>query len=82
MLKALEYLGEEPLDIALTVLFSTGRRPGGAGVQTGAFALQPTHALVTDVSFGYAPGGDRYHSGDMDGGPMIGYAPVLSRGGL
>lgn len=79
VLKALEYLGEEPLDIALTVLFSTREETGGAGVQTGAFALQPTHALVTDVSFGYAPGGDRYHSGDMDGGPMIGYAPVLSR---
>lgn len=79
ILKALEFLGEEPLDIALTVLFSTREETGGAGVQTGAFALRPTHDLVTDVSFGYAPGGDRYHSGDMDGGPMIGYAPVLSR---
>lgn len=79
ILKALEYLGNEPLDIALTVLFSTREETGGAGVQTGAFALAPTHALVTDVSFGYAPGGDRCHSGEMDGGPMIGYAPVLSR---
>lgn len=64
----------------LTAAFTLGEELGCRGAVTAAFSTAPTHAVVTDVSFGYTPDAPREKCGDMGKGPMIGVSPVISRG--
>lgn len=77
ILKAVEYLAGEILDCGLTVVFSSMEEVGGSGARTAAYSVSPTHALVVDVSFAYTPDSEKKNCGDLKGGPMIGFAPIL-----
>lgn len=77
VLKILELLGEEPLPCGLTVAFTTQEETGGVGAKTVASLVAPTHAVALDVSFGHTPDAPRHKCGLLDGGPMIGIAPIL-----
>jgi endoglucanase len=79
-LKALELLAGEELNCGLTVLFSSLEESGGMGAKTAAYEADPTHAIVVDVSFALTPDSDREKCGILGGGPMIGFAPILSSG--
>lgn len=79
MLRSLELLAGQLPDIGLTVLFALSEELGERGAKTGAFAVNPTHAIVVDVSYGYTPDSPREKCGDLKKGPMIGISPVLSR---
>lgn len=82
LLKALEYLEvkKKPLDCGLTVVFSSMEEIGGQGAKTAAYSLDPTHALVVDVSFAYTPDSQKEKCGEIKKGPMIGFAPILEAG--
>jgi len=77
---ALEQISDslENLDIGLSVLFSSMEEIGGQGAKTGAWQISPTHAIAVDLSFAYTPDAAREKCAEMDGGPMIGIAPILS----
>ena len=74
---ALEYLGHN-IPCGLTVQFSSMEEVGGMGAKTGAYQIDPTHAIVVDVSFACTPDSEQAKCGVLGGGPMIGYAPILS----
>lgn len=78
LIKALEWLKEEPLDCGLTLVFSAMEEVGGQGAQTAAWQLNPTHSLVIDTSFGHTPDAKSHECGSMGAGPMIGHAPLLN----
>lgn len=78
-LKALEYLADVELHCGLTVVFSTMEEVGGHGAKTAAYSVNPTHAVAVDVSFAHTPDADKEKCGQLKKGPMIGYAPILSR---
>lgn len=78
-IKALEYLGDLPLSCGLSVVFSTMEEVGGMGAKTAAYEVNPTHAIAVDVSFAHTPDARKETCGQLKKGPMIGYAPILSR---
>lgn len=80
LVKALEYLRLEdsPLNCGLTVVFSSMEETGHQGAKTAAFEINPTHAVVVDVSHGYMPLAKKEDCGELGKGPMIGFAPVLN----
>lgn len=79
LLRALDDLATTPADCGLTVMFSSMEEVGGQGAKTAAYAVNPTHAIVVDVSFAHTPDAPKERCGLIGKGPMIGFAPVLSR---
>lgn len=79
LLKALEYLDGQ-FDCGLTVVFSSMEEVGGQGARTAAYAVDPTHAVVVDVSFAYTPDSQKEKCGELCKGPMIGFSPILESG--
>lgn len=79
LVKALEYLdlAKNPLNCGLSVVFSSMEEVGCQGAKTAAFAVEPTHALVVDVSYAYTPDEQKENCGEIKKGPMVGFAPVL-----
>ena len=53
---------------------------GSAGAATAAFGLSPDVAIASDVSMAITPGDREDRCGRMDGGPMVGFSPILDRG--
>jgi len=78
LLYALELLRDVEPRCGLSVIFSTLEEIGGQGAKTAAHKLEPTHAVVVDVSFAHTPDSNRQKCGLMGKGPMIGTAPILS----
>ena len=77
LIKALEKLAD--INCGLTLMFSSLEETGGQGACTGAYGINPTHAIVTDVSFAHTPDSPREKCGILGEGPMIGIAPLLNR---
>jgi endoglucanase len=77
LMYALETLGGE-IPCGLTVQFSSMEEVGGMGAKTGGYRVNPTHAIVVDVSFAHTPDAEKVRCGIMGEGPMIGYAPILT----
>ncbi len=63
----------------VAVLLSAMEEVGGHGAATAAYGLDPQRSYCVDVSFGDWPGVAPHKSGKLGGGPMLGYAPILSR---
>ena len=63
----------------LALLFSAQEEIRLRGAATAAYRIHPDRALVVDVSFAAAPGVPEEKCGKLGAGPMIGYAPILSR---
>lgn len=78
VLRCLELCAQD-VSCGLTAVFSTGEELGMRGAVPAAYSVSPTHAIVTDVSFGMTPDAPREHCGEMGEGPMIGVSPTLSR---
>lgn len=78
LLCALEALNDAEPGCGLTVQFSSLEESGGMGAGTAAYAVEPTHAVAVDVSFGHTPDAPREKCGHIRGGPMVGFAPILS----
>ncbi len=78
MIEAARLIKDLAPGCGVTVLLSSMEEIGCQGARVGTFAIQPSHAVVSDVSFARThdiPEGRGYTLG---GGPMVGIAPVLS----
>lgn len=79
LLRALELLAEKGSKVGVDVLFSAQEETGGSGAKTGAFRSDAPEAIAVDVSFAWAPGIKDSECGKFGEGPMIGFAPCLSK---
>lgn len=79
VLRAGELLHERHPSCGVSVMLSTLEEVGGQGARTAAYALNPTHAIVVDVSFAKCEGAPRSVSATLGSGAMIGVAPILNR---
>ena len=79
LIKTLELLKGESLDVNVVLLLSSKEEIGEMGAKTGAFDIKPDIAIAVDVSFAYTQGEDREECGELEKGPMIGISPSLSR---
>lgn len=75
MIQACRMLKEMDTDCSITLMLSSMEETGGEGAQTATFGLNPTHAIVMDVTFASAP--------DMpkDKYPGLGEGPTITCGG-
>lgn len=67
------------LDCHVTALLSTREEVGHLAAGCAAFTVAPMQAIVVDVGFAQYPGCPDEVCGKLGEGPMIGFAPVLSR---
>lgn len=72
-------LNDRILDCGVTFAFTGREEVGCEGAKTAAYLIEPTEALVVDVTFGDQPGVSKEKTGRLGGGPMIGVAPSLDR---
>ncbi len=76
LLKALEYTKTEN---EITLVCSAQEETGGAGATCASFNVQADLSVSVDVSFATTPDSKESECGKMNGGAMIGYAPILDR---
>ena len=76
LLKALEYTKTEN---EITLVCSAQEETGGAGATCASFNVQADLSVSVDVSFATTPDSSDRECGKMNGGAMIGYAPILDR---
>lgn len=73
----MELVKDEKLNVHVAVLGSVQEETGGLGALTGAYAVKPDIALVTDVTFGDSP--DSQKGFPLGSGAAIGFSPVLDK---
>lgn len=76
LLKALEYTKTEN---EVTLVCSAQEETGGAGATCASFNAEADLSVSVDVSFATNPDSSDRECGKMNGGAMIGYAPILDR---
>ena len=76
LLKALEYTKTEN---EITLVCSAQEETGGAGATCASFNVQADLSVSVDVSFATTPDSSDRECGKMNGGAMIGFAPILDR---
>ena len=76
LLKALEYTKTEN---EITLVCSAQEETGGTGATCASFNVQADLSVSVDVSFATTPDSKESECGKMNGGAMIGYAPILDR---
>ncbi len=79
VIRALELLKNEDVSCDVVALFATQEEIGGAGATVASFAIEPTAAIATDVSFASTPDAPAHKCGKLGEGPMLGVSPVLDR---
>ena len=76
LLKALEYTNTNN---KITLVCSAQEETGGTGATCASYNISADLSLAVDVSFASTPDSNPKECGKMNGGPMIGYSPILSR---
>ena len=80
VIEAMRLLKGADLSCDVAALFAVQEEIGGAGASVAAFAMEPTAAIVTDVSFAATPDTPSHKCGKLGAGPMLGIAPSLHDG--
>ena len=78
ILHCLRQIGDDKHDVNIAVAFCVQEELGCRGVTPAVRRLQPTSAIVTDVSFALTPDADPRKCGKLGKGVMIGISPILS----
>lgn len=78
ILHCLRKIGEGKHGANIAVAFCVQEELGCRGVTPAVRRLQPTSAIVTDVSFALTPDADPRKCGKLGKGVMIGISPILS----
>lgn len=78
ILHALRSVSTNKNNVNIAVAFCVQEELGCRGVTPAARRLQPTNAIVTDVSFALTPDADPRKCGKLGKGAMIGISPILS----
>ncbi len=76
LLKALEYTKTEN---EITLVCSAQEETGGTGATCASFNVDADLSVSVDVSFAATPDSKPSECGKMNGGAMIGYAPILDK---
>ena len=77
VIQALNSLKDCALPCHVAALFAVKEEVGGHGALAASFGINPTAAVVTDVSFAAVPQEKASDCGVLGGGVMLGYSPVL-----
>lgn len=78
ILHCLRKIGDGKHGVNIAVAFCVQEELGCRGVTPAVRRLQPTSAIVTDVSFALTPDADPRKCGKLGKGVMIGISPILS----
>ena len=79
LVRCAELLSQKPLSCCLSLVCSVQEETGGSGAKTASYSLNPTEAVIVDVSYAEQPEVPSEKSGKMGDGPMIGISPTLSK---
>lgn len=79
VIKAVEKLKAAGCKNKITAVFTTREETGKGGASAAFYRLQPDLALITDVSFGEAPGIDGDKCAPLGSGAMICRSPILQK---
>ncbi len=79
VISACERLKKNSGGNSVTAVFTTREESGKGGATASFTRLQPDYALITDVSFGAAPGIPKEMSSPLGSGGMICISPVLQK---
>lgn len=79
ILRALELLREQELNVDLYVLFSTQEETSSAGAVTAVNQICPDICVAVDVTHGETPDSPKEKALKMGGGPAIGVGPNMNR---
>lgn len=79
ILYALELSKDKKLKYNIVAQFSAMEEIGGNGAKTSAYAASPDMAIAIDVSFAKIPEAPAHKCGELGGGAMIGYHPILDK---
>ncbi|MBQ3094420.1 MAG: M20/M25/M40 family metallo-hydrolase [Clostridia bacterium] len=79
VVRAMQLLKEETLSCDVAALFAVQEEIGGGGATVAAFSVEPTAAIVTDVSFAKTPDAPAHKCGELGKGAMLGVAPGLAQ---
>ena len=77
VVRAMRLLKDEDLTCDVVALFAVQEEIGGAGATVASFAVSPTAAIATDVSFALTPDAAPHKCGKLGEGAMIGVSPTL-----
>ena len=77
VLEAMEMLNMEELSCDIYFSMSAREEVGHRAVTAAAYRIRPDMAIVLDVTFGYAPGGEKPGDSDMKGGPVLSLTATL-----
>lgn len=78
ILHCLRKIGEDKHGVNIAVAFCVQEELGCRGVTPAVRRLQPTSAIVTDVSFALTPDADPRKCGKLGKGVMLGISPILT----
>lgn len=78
LIRCVELLNDTKLNCGLTILLSGREETGEQGAKTGAYTVDPTEAIMVDVSFADQPQVPESKCGRLSKGPMIGVSPSLN----
>ena len=80
LLRTMELLKDEKLDVDVYVLGSDREETGGEGAGVGAWRVAPDYAVAVDVTFATQPDVSESQGGfELGGGPTIGVGPNMAR---
>lgn len=79
LIETIKQISKKELNCKVSFLFSSQEEVGGLGAKTATYKLQPTEAIVVDVSFAMQPGISPQKAKEMGKGVMIGTSPVLNK---
>lgn len=79
LLHCAKILSEKNLECQVSLVFSVGEETTALGAKTASFEICPQEAIAVDVSFATQPDIPFENKGILGGGPMIGFAPALSK---
>ena len=79
LLRTMELLKDDELDVDVYVLGSDREETGGEGAETAAWRVAPDYAVALDVTFATQPDVSDDKGFDLGGGPSIGVGPNMAR---
>ncbi len=79
ILRALELLKDEKLDVDLYVMASIQAAVGTRGARTGAFSVSPDWCVVVDVDHAKTPDHNKHDVRETGGGAVISKGPNMNR---
>lgn len=79
LLRCLELLAEQALDVDLYVMGSTREEVSGAGATVGTWAVRPHCCVAVDVTHGSTPDGPAGKTFPLGKGPAVGVGPNMTR---